>query len=534
MGAKNCPETPRQKMIAMMYLVLTALLALNVSKDILNAFVIVNESMEESNRIVSQKVQSNYAAFDKAMAENPAKTKPQYDKAQQAKKYADEMVAYLEGIKWELLSLAEGVSIEKAKEMTLRDVGKKDNYDIPTNYFIGNSQDGSAGKARELKNKIIEFKENMLALLSEQDRGLVNLGLVVEGNFKDLNDKEMNWEMYTFYHTILAANMVILNKLIADVRNAEADVVAQLYTSVDAGDFKFNKIAAKVVPRSRFVISGEEYEADIFVAAFDTIESPEVIIGSGWDSIANKVIGEQQVLEGEGGLVKYKVQAGGTGVQKFAGVIRVKSPSGGIQEFPFEEEYIVAAPTATVSADKMNVFYIGVDNPVSISVPGVANENVRPSISNGSLVSQGGGKYIVRVTGGNECTINVGAEMDGTARSMGSFKFRVRRVPDPVPMIAGMREGNVEKSRIIASPVIIPVLENFEFDLNFTIVSYTFVISMPGGDLIERQGNGNRLTQEMVGYIQNARRGQRCYIENIRANGPSGTRSIGTISIRLM
>jgi len=534
MGAKNCPETPRQKLIAMMYLVLTALLALNVSVDILNAFVIVNESMEESNIIFGEKVKANYVAFDRAMAENPAKAKPLADKAVLVKKYAQEMVDFIENVKWEVIAKTDGISIEEAKTKSMRDVKKKDNYDLPTHYFIGNSHDGSEGKARELKNKIIEFKANILSVLPEEKHSEVQIGLNVEGTFKDLTNKDMNWEMATFYRTILAADIVLLNKLIADVRNAEAGVVIELLSSIGETDFKFNKIAAKVVPKSKFVISGEEYEADIFVAAYDTVEAPEVIIGSSWDSITNKVIGNTQTLEGVDGLVKYKIGAGGVGVQTFGGIIRIKQPGGGIKEYGFNEEYVVGAPTATVSADKMNVFYIGVDNPVSISVPGVPNEKVRPSISNGSLKPQGNGKYIVRVDGGNEASINVAADMSGQTRAMGSFKFRVKRVPDPVPFIAGVREGNIEKGRLIASPVIIPVLENFEFDLSFSIVSYTFTIQLPGGDLIDKQGSGNRLTQEMIGYIQNARRGQRCYIENIRAQGPSGTRSIGAITLRLM
>lgn len=534
MGSKNCPETPRQKMISMMYLVLTALLALNVSVDILNAFVIVNESMEETNRIFSQKVETNYAAFDKAMADNSAKVKPQYEKAMKVKEMAQSLVDYIEGVKYELISITEGISIEEAKTTGIRDITKKDNYDIPTNYFIGASHDGSAGKARELKNKIIEFKNGVLALLDEESRGLVNIGFNVEGTYKNLNNEEMNWEMYTFYHTILAADLTLLNKFIAEVRSAEADVVAQLYTKVSSDDFKFNKIAAKVVPKTKFVITGEEFEADIFVAAYDTIVAPEVIIGSGVDSVNMKVLGNPQTLEGEGGLVKYKAAAGAPGRQEYGGIINIKTPSGATKSYPFAGEYFVIAPTATVSADKMNVFYIGVDNPISISVPGVPNENVRPSITNGRLTSQGNGKYIVRVESGNEAKINVGAEMDGQTKSMGTFTFRVKKVPDPVPYIANVREGNVPKGTLAANPVIVPRLENFEFDLNFIVVSYTFVMNV-NNDLVEIQGSGNVLNAQMIGMINNARRGQRCYIENIRAKGPDGsTRPIGTISLRIV
>jgi len=510
-------------MISMMYLVLTALLALNVSVDILNAFVIVNDSMEKTNQILDQKVESGYVFFEQAMAENPAKTAPMYEKAKKVRELANELVTVLEYAKWEVISITEGISIEEAKVTPMAKLSKKDNYNKPSNYFVGASHDGSGGKARELKEKIINFKTEALGLLDENSRGLLNIGLDVEGNeFQDLSGNRMNWEKATFYHTILVADIVLLNKLIAEVRNAEADIVAQLFTNVDSGDFKFNKIEARVVPRSRFVIVGEEYEADIFVAAFDTIVSPEVIVGSGIDTSTMNVLGTPRTLEGIGGIVKYKVPATSVGQQSFGGKIRIASPKGGTLEFPFAAEYMVAAPTATVSADKMNVFYIGPENPVSISVPGVANEHVRPSISNGRLVSKGGGKYSVFVETGNEATVNVSAEINGQVRSMGSFPFRVRRVPAPVAKIGGLAEGRIQKA-VLQNSVLIPTLENFEFEgYNFVIISYKFGTTLPGNEWFETNVQGNSLTQEVRNIINNARRGQRCFFEDITARAPNG------------
>jgi len=159
MSAKNCAETPRQRMIGMMYLVLTAMLALNVSKDILDAFIIVNDSIEETNRIFYDKVQGNYAMFEKAYALTPEKVKDNYDKALVVKKEADELVKYIENLKAEVISVTDGIPIEEAKKLNLRDVQGRDNFDAPTHFFIGDSQDGSGGKARELKNKLVSFRK---------------------------------------------------------------------------------------------------------------------------------------------------------------------------------------------------------------------------------------------------------------------------------------------------------------------------------------------------------------------------------------
>ncbi|MPN39150.1 hypothetical protein SDC9_186678 [bioreactor metagenome] len=167
----------------------------------------------------------------------------------------------------------------------------------------------------------------------------------------------------------------------------------------------------------------------------------------------------------------------------------------------------------------MNVFYIGVDNPVTISVPGVANEKVRASISNGSLSPTGGGKYVVRVTGGSEATINVSADMDGSSRPMGSTKFRVKPIPTPVPKVANKISGNFTKAEILASPYVLAVLENFDFDLRYNVVSYKFTYKNAAGDLIDLPGQGYMLSQQMKTMIQNSRRGDRFWVEDVVAAG---------------
>lgn len=531
MGAKNCPETPRQKMISMMYLVLTAMLALNVSKDILDAFIVVNDGIEETNRIFTAKVEGNYAAFDKAKAQAPEKVAENYNKAQEVKKLANNLVSYINNLKFEVIGKCEKVTPEEASKLPIRELGSKDNYDIPTHYLIGDSNDGSSGKARELKNKIIEFKKKVNDLLGKYAKD-VKLGLDVEKMFKTLDGEEMNWEMTNFYHTILAADVVILNKLVLEVRNAEADAVAMLYTAVSIDDFTFDKIGAKVIPKSNYVLTGDEYEAEIFVAAYDSKQQPEITIGSDVDTVNMKVIGNPTVLEGTEGRGIYKTRAGGIGIQKYGGVITVKSKSGQMS-YPFRQEYFVAQPSATVSADKMNVFYIGVDNPVSISVPGVPNDKVRASISNGSLSPTGGGKYIVRVTGGAEATINVSAEFDKSSRPMGSAKFRVKKIPTPIAYVAGKSGGGYSKSELLASPYVTAVLENFDFDLRFNVVSYTFVYKNPAGDLIPKQGAGMALTQEMKDLIQRSKRGDRFYVEDVKAAGPDGTRALNAVNIKI-
>jgi len=211
-------ETPRQKMISMMYLVLTALLALNVSKSILDAFLVVNESMEVTNRNFEKKISDTYTAFEKAWQINQNKVGPYWDKAQQAKQLSEDLRSYIENIKAELISKVDQLPMNVADTMQLINVKGKDNFDIPTNYFMGDSQDGSKGKGIELKNRLIKYKQDIKNLVDPKNQASLKLGLEIkEGkSYKDGYNKKQNWQMYHFYHTIVTADIAILNKMIAE------------------------------------------------------------------------------------------------------------------------------------------------------------------------------------------------------------------------------------------------------------------------------------------------------------------------------
>ncbi|HNW70900.1 MAG TPA: GldM family protein, partial [Bacteroidales bacterium] len=344
------------------------------------------------------------------------------------------------------------------------------------------------------------------------------------------------WEMHNFYNTIMAADIVILNKLIAEVKNAEFDVVNQLLASVSLEDFKFDKIGAKVVAKSNYILTGETYEADIFVAAYDTKQSPQIVIGAAVDSNTNTVTGIMDAdIEGVAGVGKLKLPAGGPGVKKYAGLIKVKGADGAEKMYPFESEYVVGTPSATISPTKMNVFYIGLDNPVSISVPGASNEQVTATITGGggSISKTGNGLYNVKVTTQGDATVNVSAKMGNTSRSMGSMKFRCKRVPNPVPYVGNVSGGLIPKGTLLAAGGVIPRMDGFEFEAYFSITSFTFTMSQ-AGDLISLTSNSSKFTSQMITMINKATKGQKIYIEDIKAKGPDGTtRSLSSVALKI-
>jgi gliding motility-associated protein GldM len=538
--------TPRQRMINMMYLVLTALLALNISKEIINAFVTVNDSLETSNKNITAKNQRTYDDFKFAMDNDPVKTKPYYDKAMATQKLANEMVDYLKSIKEELIIKTDHLKQGEAIP-ALMDMSKKEDYDVPTNIMCGSESDGKGHKASELKAKIEEFKSKLVQLLdpADQPKFKERFDELLSTKDPDPNsrvykeDKKRTWEMANFYHNPVVASVALLTKFQADIRNAESEVINHLFNSINRTAFKFDALQARVIAPTSYVLIGQKYTADVFLAAFSSTSNPKIIVGD--VDTAKKVIrGNGIEIPVSGGLGKYEVTATSEGLKKWGGIITVKNPATNEEEsYPFFAEYIAAKPSTVISADKMNVLYIGVDNPMSISVPGVANENVTATITGagGTLVKDpkaGAGKYIARVTTQGEAIISVTAKMDGKNMPMGQMKYRVKRVPDPVAMIANMKGGKINKNVLAAQAAIIPVMENFDFDLFFKVKSFKVTIVRKGKDPVELSSESNLLTPQMKEIINSSPIGTKIYFEYIRATGPDGTvRSLAPMNFEL-
>jgi gliding motility-associated protein GldM len=514
-------ETPRQKMIGMMYLVLTALLALNVSKQMLDAFIVVNETMENTNSNFNKKLDNTISKFKVQYQMNPNKVGPYWDRAKKARQLSEDLANFIDSLKYTVISQTERIPFKDAKVIALADCEKKENYD------------GSSGQARVLKNRIEAYKKSMIGLLDTKYQSTMKLGLKTEGKFKDSYNVGQNWEMHNFYHTILAATITILNQIKADVYNAEFDVVNNLFAAVSAEDWKFDAIRAKVIPKSNYVFLGEEYQAEILVAAYDTKANPNVRYVLGSDTLTAVNFKNATPITGENGVVTLKLGGSSEGLKKFAGIIKIVSPMGDTMTFHFKDEFIVAKPALIISPTKMNVFYIGVDNPVSISVPG-GPERVTPTISVGSI-RQEGKDWIVSGIPQNtrEATITVNAVFSGKTKNMGSYVARLKPVPDPIAKIGGKNQGVISKSILLASPILIAEMPvGFDFDLKYVVTSYNFVTDITG-ELYEEKCQGNRLSPNMVRLITNAKKNKRIWLENLTVKGPDGERSISGINLKI-
>ncbi len=531
--------SPRQKMINMMYLMLTAMLALNVSKDILNAFSNIDEGLVEATENTLDKNKKIYGQFQTRKTATPSERVIEYFKyAQEVKKRSNEICTFIQENKKEIVKKVDGKDAEAITEdgVHIMKIDAKDNKDAPAQVMVG-SGEGAKGAGYKLQKKMDSFKEYCLKLIPnnsdyEQLINSVSSGLGTE-DVKHA-DQTYKWVPGNFEHLPTAGVIAIMSGIENRVRNVESDMINYLYSAIDVGAIKFNKIEATVIPNSNYIIRGNEYNADIFIAASDTSVNPEIIIGD-YEMEGNQVKwkGDTTHVPVKSGKGIYSITPGGRGKTEYKGIIKIKKPDNTITNVPFKSSYTVAPPQAVVSPTKMNVFYLGLRNPVDISVPGVPKENIQASMSNGRLLKSGNAWVAIPARAGRESIVRVYAKIGDQRKSMGSQNFRVKTVPDPKPVVANSSGGSISTSLLAAQEVVLAQLPNFLFDLKFEVVSFN-MYTVIGAFLEEKSSSSNRITAEQKNLIRRAGRGNSITFENIKAKKPGGEiKDIGTISFRL-
>ncbi|MFM6975699.1 MAG: gliding motility protein GldM [Sphingobacteriaceae bacterium] len=492
-------ETPRQKMIGIMYLVLLGLVALNVSDSILDAFKNLTESLKTSTQNVQSGVDATFASFEATKLKNePQRAQPIYDRAKKASAYARELDAYVSEIK--TLMETEGGGVNPATG----DLKKRDNLDISARLMINQK------RAQELRKRINETREKLIALLDEKQKRGVNFSLnAIDPPARGGLSK--TWEEANFGDGIpLTAAITALSKIQADIKNAESEMVKKILGQMDQAVVNLDQFSAVAVAPTSYVIQGQPYQAEVFLTAYDSKSNPSITVGG--STLA--------VRDGKG---LYTVNTNSEGVFSWAATIRVKQTDGSVKEYrTAEQKYQVARPSAVVSPDKMNVFYVGVPNPISISAPGIPKEKLRISMSGGN-VSGANGKYTVNVSSMGQATVNVAAEINGKVQAIGSSNFRVKRIPDPRAKIAGKTGGKLSSVAIKSQDNIFAVLEGFDFDAKFNITGFSLVIAKPRADVIGPiQSNNSAINGAMKSALSTVSPGTRVIFDNIIAVGPDG------------
>ncbi len=517
MSGGNCPETPRQKMIGMMYLFLTAMLALNVSGELLQAFVSLDEGFNQTRKTVERKNDVLYREFDTANKNNPGKTGKAWGDANKIKQAADSLVNYIQNIKLLMAQTSSG------PEATPERYEGIDNQDIAPQLMIAEKQ---GKRSVELKEKINLYKDLLLSYLESNNDGDTTFISAYNSIFNtedvpgEKDDVTKTWQSIKFEHIPLSASMASLSKIQGDVRNAEADMIANLFSGIDKNSYKFKELMSVVKPFKTTILEGETYTAELFMAAYDPTIKPKIEVNG------SEI---RDIKDGKGILKLNKP----VGEYEWSGYIRMKSPDGSTYiPHPVKGAFEVVKPNAVISPIKMNVFYEGVDNPVAISVPGVATNALKIDWGKNVTHTPNGANYIVKPkpgSAGKRCLINVSAEIEGKNKFIGKQEFRIKRVPDPVPMVGGQSGGKMRKNILLAQSGVYAEMKDFDFELEYKVTRFTVSV-LKNGYIVDEPAKSGKFTQAQKDLIQGMSRGSKVAIEGIRAKGPSGTRNLGTIT----
>ncbi len=517
----SIPKEPRQLMINLMYLVLTAMLALNITREVLTAFQTINESIESSNSTISDKNANFYQQFDKLEAnkDEAEKVKPLNDKAKQIKVASEELVAFLQSWKDTVVNRSGGLITNDAGE---KEIKSMEDIDASTKFFV------EAGNGDVLKKKMTDFVDFILAKVEDTDaRAAIKAQIPVQ--IADMKRTEENpsgdWSFGTFHNIPVVAAIAMLSKFQNDVKNSESMVVEHLFKQIHAQDIIIDEMMPIAVPNTSYALDGDEITATVTLAAYNKAINPSISSNRGAVAVKDGV-----------GTLKFK--ASGAGLQTVNGVISMVT-RGQTKTYPYKFEYMVGSAGASMQLDKMNVMYIGVPNPVTISAAGYNIQDVSLSIPGAQeLKKTGNGTYEVLVnkaTSEMPYTIVAKTKAGGTS-TVGSGKLRVKIIPNPEATVAGKSSGLVPTGTAKAEIGILAMLKNFDFDAKFVVTSYRFTWIPRNASAKEVEVTGPYLNRNdaIKQYIQASKPGDKWIFDEIKAIGPDKVRrDINSVTLTL-
>ena len=515
MAIKKRKISPRQKMINLMYVVLMAMLALNISTEVLNGFSVVEESLNRTTGNSSKENDAIFGELDQMMRKNPQKVKQWFMMASTVREMSDSLYNYAQALKVAIVREADG---EKGDPLNIEG---KDNIEAAS-YIMLNPTNGQGHKLYEAINS---YRARILQFVTDpRQKKIIASNLSTEVPRHSMGK---NWEEYMFENMPVAAAVTLLSKLQSDVRYAEGEVLHTLVANVGLKDIRVNKLQAFVVPSQTRLYPGETMTAQMFMGAVDSTQQPQVFVNG-------------QLIKGN----QITVKAGAPGKHTLSGYILIKDLTGNVLRRNFSQDYwVTGGPQpkeyispqgmqkvppfdgmATIAADLMNVLYAGFDNPITISIPNTSQHDVQATMSGGSLVARGGGHFIARPSAvGQPVTISVSAK----GRKIGEYQFRVRKLPDPSPYIAmgadRFKSGALSKAALMSAPGIQAAIDDGLLDIPFSVTSFRVVFFDNMGNAVPLASNGASFSPQQKEQFRQLSRNKRFYITNVVVHGPDGT-----------
>ncbi|HEY0066569.1 MAG TPA: GldM family protein, partial [Flavisolibacter sp.] len=482
-----------------------ALLALNVSAEILNAFKTVERSLTTTNNTISASTGTIMESFlelksDPKTAAKAAEWEP---KAQRALQLTKDMNAYIEGLKAQIMKEA---GFNPTKENEFDSTFKEDNQDVATRIMV------EQGKGKELRAKLEQYKNAMIAiepsLRKDVETYLKQIDLSVPRTSNKAND---TWEAVYFRMVPTVAATTMLTKFQNDIRTSENRVIARFHQMVGEVKVRFNQFATIKGQNSNYLMPGQELAITAGVGAFSTDAAPTITIGG------------RVIPVNEKGIAEFKTVVNSMGQGSIPIRYEWTDQEGNRKTFEDKITYEVGQSNAAISLPDMNVLYIGIDNKVIISGGGVGAEKIRPSISGGGgSISGSNGNYVVRVNSVTDQCIITASTTEG--KMLGSLSFRVRTIPRATATVGGYESGaSVNKGAFSAQAGVAAGIKDFPLNLSYKVTSFQVVADDPEtGDVAVIDCQGNTWNDRAKRAIARLQPGDIITIENIRCLGPDG------------
>ncbi len=510
----SLPKEPRQKMINMMYLVLTALLALNVSNEVLEAFKTVDKSIVTSNSSLDTKNRVIYESFAKELADGQTKAKAEIwaPKAEQVKKLSADLSSYLDNMKLQLKQESGLKKTDKGEEF------KEDDLDAATRLFA------EKGEGKKMYEALAAYKKSVLAVLNpaefkdnpklqedltkkvaEFEKTLpLDLRIPEKANAVATGDAGKDWTFNYFHMTPTIASLTILSKFQNDVKNSEAQLVDYIHSQVGSVKIVYDQFEAIAQANRTYAMPGDEIEIKAGVGAFSDAAKPKITING-------------QAMALEGGKATFKTTASGAGEHSVAVKVEFTKPDGTTAVKDEIVKYTVGTPSgASMFLEKMNVVYLDVENPVTISAGSGGKEKMNVSFSNGSIKPVGGDRFMIIPTTQGVGKVNINVNGKTTP-----FEVRCKNLPSPVPMVGTVTSGAIPSATFKAMGGLLAKLKDSEFDFPYSIVGYELGARNGSGIYQIVTVDGPRWTAADA-LIKAQVPGSVVYFDKIRVKGPGG------------
>lgn len=493
--------SPRQKMINLMYLVFIAMLAMQMDKKVLSSFGFMKEKIEDANVASQANIGNILSSLEVKASSQPEKFGDLYQKAKQINLLSEDLFGYIGALKDSILADTDPEDYKEYESMSTADR-------VDAMFFSG---DGNTPQGQEFIDKIEGYKNSILGLIGNDPKYkdlITNINKRFDTSDEPSGEEgspDIPWLRSRYEGMPMITTLASITQIQGDVKNTEAEVYTLLLGGQLEADASLKKYEGIVSLEKTAYFAGERVKGEIVLGRYDNTLVPNKVVLNGRD-VTSSVKDGQVIVD---------IPAGNVGSNDLKGSITF-TQDGKPVEIPFESSYsVIAEPNdAIVSADKMNVVYRGLDNPISISVPGVGDNNVKPSLTgNSKLNPKGGGKYILNPGSGNEVTINVSAKLSSGKTINTPKKFRIKDIPAAAGKIRDDFGVISLPKNSLANLTIEAALPDFVFDLELDVKSFT--VKVPGQLAVKVTGDrfNNRAKKELA----KARRGDDVTIFDIQA-----------------